>query len=66
MLVLDALRYKPHPGHLSVNEALDWIDRFQPRQAYLTHMSHDIDHEEASRQLPPNVALAYDTLSFPF
>src|SRR5262249_34081112 len=52
VLVLDALRYKPHPGHLSLNEALDWIDRFRPQQAYLTHMSHDIDYEDASRQLP--------------
>jgi phosphoribosyl 1,2-cyclic phosphate phosphodiesterase len=66
VLVLDALRYKSHPGHLSVNEALDWIDRFRPRQAYLTHMSHDIDHEELSRQLPRHVAPAYDGLSFPF
>jgi phosphoribosyl 1,2-cyclic phosphate phosphodiesterase len=66
VLVIDALRYRSHPGHLSVNEALDWIDRFAPRQAYFTHISHDIDHAELASQLPPNVAPAYDGLSFPF
>jgi phosphoribosyl 1,2-cyclic phosphate phosphodiesterase len=66
VLVLDALRYKPHPAHLSLNEALEVIDRVQPKQAYLTHMSHDIDHETVNRQLPPGVELAYDGLRFEF
>jgi phosphoribosyl 1,2-cyclic phosphate phosphodiesterase len=64
VLVLDALRHKPHPGHFSIDQALDVIDRFQPEQAYLTHMSHDIDHEQVSRALPANVQLAYDGLRF--
>jgi phosphoribosyl 1,2-cyclic phosphate phosphodiesterase len=66
VLVLDALRPEPHPAHLSVDQALDLIDRFQPRRAYLTHMSHEIDHEEVSRTLPSHVQLAYDGLSFEF
>jgi phosphoribosyl 1,2-cyclic phosphate phosphodiesterase len=66
VLVLDALRHKPHPGHFSLDEALDVIDRVKPAQAYLTHMSHDLDHEETNRRLPPHVRLAYDGLSFPF
>jgi phosphoribosyl 1,2-cyclic phosphate phosphodiesterase len=66
VLVLDALRYRPHPAHFSVNEALDVIARLKPEQAYLTHMGHEIEHETASRQLPPHVELAYDGLSFPF
>ena len=66
VLVLDALRFKPHPGHFSLEEALDVIDRLKPRQAYLTHMSHDVDHAATSRNLPANVALAYDGLSFAF
>jgi phosphoribosyl 1,2-cyclic phosphate phosphodiesterase len=66
VLVLDALRHKPHPGHFSLDEALEAIDRLKPRQAYLTHMSHDLDHAETNRGLPPNVALAYDGLSFTF
>jgi phosphoribosyl 1,2-cyclic phosphate phosphodiesterase len=66
VLVLDALRYKPHPAHFSLNQALDVIDQFQPRQAYLTHLSHEFDHEEVNRQLPPHVRLAHDGLSFAF
>jgi phosphoribosyl 1,2-cyclic phosphate phosphodiesterase len=66
VLVLDALRHKPHPAHFSLNEALDVIERLKPEQAYLTHMGHDIDHEAVSRELPRGVALAYDGLSFSF
>jgi phosphoribosyl 1,2-cyclic phosphate phosphodiesterase len=66
VLVLDALRFKPHPAHLSINEALAVIERLRPRRALLTHMSHDIDHESVSRMLPPGVELAYDGLRFEF
>jgi phosphoribosyl 1,2-cyclic phosphate phosphodiesterase len=66
VLVLDALRYRPHPGHFCLSEALDVIEQFQPKRAYLTHMSHDIDHATASRQLPRGVEFAYDGLKFEF
>jgi phosphoribosyl 1,2-cyclic phosphate phosphodiesterase len=66
VLVLDALRYKPHPGHFSINEALEVVERLRPQQTYFTHMSHDLDHEEVNRKLPPRVALAYDGLRFDF
>ncbi|MFO0880328.1 MAG: MBL fold metallo-hydrolase [Gemmataceae bacterium] len=66
VLILDALRLKPHPAHFGLQQALDAIDQFRPRQAYLTHMSHEIEHVEISAQLPPGVALAYDGLSFAF
>ena len=66
VLILDALRLKPHIAHLCLDEALDMIDRLQPAKAYLTHMSHDIDHAAISERLPANVELAYDGLSFPF
>ncbi len=66
VLVLDALRAAPHPGHFSVPEALEVIASLKPRQAYLTHMSHEVEHEAVSRTLPPNVALAYDGLKFMF
>jgi len=66
VLVLDALRHKPHPGHFSLNEALDVIQRLRPERAYLTHMSHDLDHQTTNRQLPKGVELAYDGLSFEF
>jgi phosphoribosyl 1,2-cyclic phosphate phosphodiesterase len=66
VLVLDALRPKPHPAHFGLDQALDVIDQFQPEQAYLTHLSHEMDHESISARLPPNVALAYDGLTFEF
>jgi len=66
VLVLDALRYKPHPAHLSINQALEIIDQLKPERAFLTHMSHDIDHETAERQLPAHVRLAFDGLAFDF
>jgi phosphoribosyl 1,2-cyclic phosphate phosphodiesterase len=66
VLVLDALRFKPHPAHFSLNEALAVIERVKPRRALLTHMSHDVDHETVSTQLPPGVELAYDGLTFEF
>lgn len=66
VLVLDALRFKPHPAHFCLNEALEVIDRVKPARAYLTHIAHDMDHEATSRMLPPNVQLAYDGLQFEF
>lgn len=66
VLVLDALRHKPHPGHFSINEALEVVDRVKPKQAYFTHMTHDVDHDATNRQLPPGVELAYDGLKFEF
>jgi phosphoribosyl 1,2-cyclic phosphate phosphodiesterase len=66
ILVLDALRFKPHPGHLCLEEAVEVVQRLQPARAYFTHMSHDLDHETTNRMLPPNMELAYDGLSFEF
>lgn len=66
VLVLDALRHKPHVAHFSIGEALAVIDRVKPVRAYLTHMSHELEHETTNRQLPPGVELAYDGLSFEF
>jgi phosphoribosyl 1,2-cyclic phosphate phosphodiesterase len=66
VLVIDALRPEPHPAHFGLDQALDVIAQFRPRQAYLTHMSHELDYETISRRLPDNVQMAYDGLSFPF
>jgi phosphoribosyl 1,2-cyclic phosphate phosphodiesterase len=66
VLVLDALRPRPHPGHFSLDEALAVIARVRPEQAYLTHMGHELEHEETNRRLPSGVELAYDGLSFTF
>ncbi len=63
VLVVNALRYEPHPSHFNVEQALELISRVQPRRAYLTHMSHDIGlYEVANAKLPEGVELAYDGL----
>lgn len=66
VLVLDALRPKPHAAHFSLSQALEVISILQPAKAYLTHMSHELEHEATERTLPSNVRLAYDGLSFDF
>ncbi|MEM1107497.1 MAG: MBL fold metallo-hydrolase [Planctomycetota bacterium] len=63
VLVLDALRYRHHPTHLTVDRAVEIIEQLQPKQAYLTHIAHDISHAELSTRLPDGVALAYDGLT---
>ncbi len=62
LLILDALRFKPHPTHLHLDQSLAYIAEVRPRRALLTHMCHDFKHEEASRLLPPDVEFAYDEL----
>ncbi|MEL6896625.1 MAG: MBL fold metallo-hydrolase [Planctomycetota bacterium] len=64
-LILDALRYKPHTTHFCIDEAIEISRRLGVRQTYLTHMCHDIDHDELSKQLPANVQPAYDGLRIP-
>lgn len=65
VLILDALRYEPHPTHANVEQALEWIERVGPRRAFFTHMSHELDHAVAESQLPEHVRLAYDSLRIP-
>jgi len=48
-----------------VDDALEVVERIQPKMTYLTHLSHDLDYELASAKLPPNVRLAYDGLRIP-
>ena len=66
VLVLDALRDKPHPTHFSIDQALEVVDRLKPRQTWLTHISHSLEHEATNARLPANVQLAYDGLRIPF
>ncbi|MBR2014821.1 MAG: MBL fold metallo-hydrolase [Alistipes sp.] len=63
-LIVNALRFKPHDSHFSVEEAVELIKRVNPRRAYLTHMSHEIGlHALSAEKLPQGVELAYDTLT---
>ena len=61
-LVLNCLREREHPTHLSLAAALAYIGRIAPRRAYLIHMCHDFTHEEWLEKLPKGVEPAYDGL----
>jgi phosphoribosyl 1,2-cyclic phosphate phosphodiesterase len=66
VLVLDMLRYTPHPTHASFAESLAVIDRFRPRRAFFTHLCHDVDHATLCERLHKmgrdEVRPAYDGL----
>jgi phosphoribosyl 1,2-cyclic phosphate phosphodiesterase len=62
VVVLDALRDRPHPTHFSVAEAVEVVARLSPERAYFTHICHDLPHAATSARLPHGVELAYDGL----
>jgi phosphoribosyl 1,2-cyclic phosphate phosphodiesterase len=62
VLVIDALRERPHPTHFSLGEAIDAARRVAPARTYFTHMCHDLPHEATCRRLPSGMQLAYDGL----
>ena len=62
VLIIDALRYRPHPTHFSINQALEIIQRIAPRRAFLTHLCHNVEHHILSRQLPDGIEPAHDGL----
>lgn len=63
VLVVNALRIKPHVSHFNLEEALEFIKEINPEKAYLTHISHLLGfHDEVESSLPKNVHLAYDNL----
>jgi len=62
VLFLDALRYRPHPTHSTVQRSLETVEELKPRRAFFTHICHDLPHKETEAKLPTNVHLAYDGL----
>jgi len=64
VFVLDALRHEPHPMHSTVEQSLQLVEELKPRQAWFTHICHDLGHAETNSALPDNVRLAYDGLKF--
>ena len=62
VLILDALRYTPHPTHFSVSESLALIEALRPRRAILTNLHTDLDYDKLSSDLPRNVEAASDGL----
>ena len=64
VLVLDALRHRPHPTHFTVAEAVHVVERLRPRRTFLTHICHDLPHAATNAALPSAVKLAFDGLTF--
>lgn len=62
VLVLDALRYRPHPTHFSIAESLEIVAQLGPRQTYFTHLTHEVRHGAPAIDLPEGVAFGYDGL----
>ncbi len=58
--VVDCLQYKPHPTHAHVELVINWARMLSPRQAILTHMSHNIEYETIKASLPPGMTPGYD------
>jgi phosphoribosyl 1,2-cyclic phosphate phosphodiesterase len=61
-LVLDMLRYRKHPTHMTVDEAIAAAEQIGAARTFFTHMTHDIRHAELNSQLPSTMSLAYDGL----
>lgn len=62
LMVIDALRFRPHPTHFSIPEAVAVIQELRPRRALLTHLTHEVEHASANADLPRGIELAYDGL----
>lgn len=62
VLIIDALQYKVHPSHLSLDQALGWIERLAPRRAVLTHMHIPLDYATVKAQTPEHVEPGYDQM----
>ena len=61
-VLLGALRYRPHPTHFSIGEAVAVAARIGARRTFFTHLAHDVDHAAPALPLPPGVAFGHDGL----
>jgi phosphoribosyl 1,2-cyclic phosphate phosphodiesterase len=62
VVVVDALRDRPHPTHFTLSEAVEAAARIGARRTWFTHMCHDLPHGATCARLPPGMALAHDGL----
>ncbi len=61
-LVVGALRYTPSISHLTIDRAIEFVNRVNPEIAYFTHFSHEILHSRLEKELPENIKPAFDGL----
>jgi len=62
-LVIDALRRSPHPTHMSLDDALAFVELVSPRRAVLTNLHSDMDYAELCSTLPQNIEPGYDGMT---
>lgn len=62
VLILDALRLRPHPTHSNLANSLRLVEELRPRRAYFTHIAHELGHAATEASLPEGVHLAWDGL----
>ncbi len=63
LMILDALRDRPHISHLTLEDSIAWLQRIGARRSYITHLCHDLDHETAARRLPAGIHAPWDGLT---
>jgi phosphoribosyl 1,2-cyclic phosphate phosphodiesterase len=64
VLVLNALRIRPHPTHFNLQQAIEIAKKLKPKKTYFTHLTHDIIHDKINATLPKGIELAYDGIEF--
>jgi len=62
LLIIDALRFSPHPNHFNIEGALQVVKTLQPRRTLLTHLTHEVRQSDGEK-LPPGVEFAYDGMT---
>jgi len=62
LLVLDALRDRPHPTHMNFDQAIVAARSVGPASTLFIHLCHEVSHAEKQQELPPGFHLAYDGL----
>jgi phosphoribosyl 1,2-cyclic phosphate phosphodiesterase len=65
VLVLDCLRHRPHPTHMTVEEAIETARQLSPRRTLFTHICHELEHDATNAALPAGMELAYDGMEVP-
>jgi len=63
VMILDALRHRPHKTHLTLEDSVAVLKRISAKQSYITHMCHDLDHEDTERSLPDGINVSYDGMT---
>ena len=62
VVVLGALRDRPHPTHFTIEQAVEEAQKIGAKKTYLVHLSHEVGHQELIARLPENVQPAFDSL----